>query len=285
MPAGHYYDPVLEENPHTVRAVITTAVFYCSLIVGQHIAAVKPFLRLHATSLPVSILARCAVVGGAAAMTQSLSYPLFNKFLSERKRVVSREKVRRALLTFCGYALIEQLTFPGVSPLKTSLPSSILTTGSYASVFGGAIPSSSSVASPYQRTLIQRMGRAHGCHHCGSRQLFGSGTYFIADHMPPTKLVDKMNKAFLRRLLRIEVAQSLMPQCLACFSMQGNAVKRHIHVPVFQYGPRLVYLAPLLATWLAENPYFGKHLKKLTNPLVDAIAEVEKEMKSRARQR
>lgn len=284
MPSTRY-DPVLEENPQTVRALVTTAVFYCSLMVGQHVSALRPLLQMHATSLPVSLLARFAVVGGAAAVTQSLSYPLIGKFLKDRKRVVAKERLRRGLLTVLGYAAIEQLTFPGVSPLKTSLASSILTTGSFASVFGGAIPSSSSVATPYQRTLIQRMGRVHGCHHCGSRQLFGSGAYFIADHMPPTKLVEKMNHSFLRRLLRLSVSQSLMPQCLGCFSLQGNAVKRHLHVPVFQNGPRLVYLAPLLAAWLAENPYFGKQLKKLTNPMVDVLAEVERETRERSRRR
>lgn len=170
-----------------------------------------------------------------------------------------------------SYAVLEQLCFPGVSPFKTALPSSVKTTGSYASSFGGSIPSTSAVATAYQRSLIQRIGRVHGCHHCGSRQLLRIGKHFIADHMPPTKLAEMHSRAAWRQLLKWPVVQQLRPQCLDCYSIQGAAVRKNIHVPVFQMLPRPMLLAPVLALWLVENPYFGKRLKKLTNPLVDSL--------------
>jgi hypothetical protein len=276
-----FHDPVFDDNPQTVKGIISTGFFYVSLLLGQRIFGTKQLLRLHVKSLPISLLFRIAVVGGAAATTQKFAYPLYNVFLHDKKRVVYKEKIRRGLLTVCSYLLLEQVMFPGVSPFKTALPSSVTTTGSYASMFGGAIPSTSSVATSYQRSLIQRMGRIHGCHHCGSRQIIGYGKYFIADHMPPTKLAELYSRQLWRRMLNLRVVQQLRPQCLDCFSVQGNAVRKNIHLAVFHYTPRLAVLSPLLATWLIENEYFGKKLRKLTNPLVASCVETYRELEEK----
>jgi hypothetical protein len=277
----HYYDPLFDENPQTVKALLTTVVFYGSYLLGHRIAGLRPFLALHSQSLPISMLARTAVVVTAATATQMYSYPLFSRFLRERRRVPKKEKVRRGILTVLSFAVLEQLAFPGVSIMKTALPSSVITTGSYAAVLGH-IPSTSSIATPYQRSLIQRLGSLHGCHHCGSRQLFSRGKYFIADHMPPSKLAKLANQSWWRRLLKLPVVQCLRPQCMDCFGVQGNAVMKNVHVPVFRHGPRLVLLAPLLGTWAVENAYFGKTAKKWTNPLVDAFIHLSRSVEEKS---
>ena len=273
------YSFIEENEPLLLRNAVSTALFYSSLTIGQSFLAMSPFLRLHATFVPASIAFRLALVCGAAGVTQQQTTPLLNTLMNERKRGLSlKEKVRRGMLTVSAFVVLEQLAHPLVSPLRTALPSSISTTGSFAPLVGGSIPSSSISTTPYQRTLIQSMGKARGCHHCGSRQLFNRSpnSFFIADHMPPTKIASQLNNRLWRRMLKMPVVQCLRPQCFSCFNVQGQAVKKGIHVPVFQRNPRLVIFAPALGAWLLENETFGKRVRRWTNPIVDAImSEVE----------
>lgn len=183
------------------------------------------------------------------------------------------------VLCFASFALLEQVSRLGVSPLRTSLPSSIRATGSFASCFG-SIPSFSAQATPYQRVLVQRLGRKFGCHHCGTRQLLSFGKSFIADHMPPTQIARLRNKALWRQLLNWPVQQVLRPQCESCCAIQGSAVRIGAHVAVYNLKPRLVILAPVLAVWLIENPYFGKSIKEHTNSMVDVCLDGYRGMKS-----
>ncbi len=128
--------------------------------------------------------------------------------------------VKQAVLGLSIFTLLERRAF------RTSIPSTLISTGVYAHTpvhWHRSLPSilkaTSEVASAAQRAIIQSLGRMHGCHHCGSRQL-GKSTYFIADHMPPTKQIREMNAAWYRRMLGISAKQQLLPQCQKCYSRQ-----------------------------------------------------------------
>lgn len=94
---------------------------------------------------------------------------------------------------------------------RTSFPSSSITLGAFVgpnNLYRRSVPSSSIVATDLQRKRIQELGRKYGCHQCGSKELFKLGfnqKIFIADHMPPSKFIKKLNKVWWRRLLKITV--------------------------------------------------------------------------------
>lgn len=56
---------------------------------------------------------------------------------------------------------------------------------------------------------MESLTRRFGCHQCANRQLL-TRKIFIADHMPPTKIVEQMNKKLWRRWLGIKVRPSLI---------------------------------------------------------------------------
>ena len=108
-----------------------------------------------------------------------------------------RETIYQTVIGFISYGLLERRNF------RTAIPSSVIATGVYAhtplhwrwSRMREVVVASSDVATTAERARIQALGRLHGCHHCGSRQLFSfsssrgllpSRSRFIADHMPPT---------------------------------------------------------------------------------------------------
>jgi len=112
-----------------------------------------------------------------------------------------KEILKATMAGLLLFAVLEQRSF------ATMLPSSILVKGAYAQGFfmnKFSIPSTSAVATSSQRLTIQKLGKAIGCHHCGSRQIFSKGS-FIADHMPPTKFANMMNGKWWRRLFNIMV--------------------------------------------------------------------------------
>jgi len=151
------------------------------------------------------------------------------------------------------YALFERRSF------RTALPSTLISTGSYAHTpvhWHRKLPSvllaTSEVASSAQRRIIQQLGKIHGCHHCGSRQLvsplvFNTSPNFIADHMPPTKLIKEKNVAWYRQMTGILAKQQLLPQCQTCFSRQGSAVKAGIDALAYHRPFRSWHLAPAAA--------------------------------------
>ena len=154
---------------------------------------------------------------------------------------------KQAFLSLFLYMLLERRVF------RTSLPSSLITTGVYASTpwhwhkrMPFVLAATGDVASAAQRMTIQKMGRIHGCHHCGSRQVLSSFN-FIADHMPPTKQVKDMNARWYRRMSGIEAQQQLLPQCNTCFTRQGGAVRSGTHALVYHMRLRIWHMAPALA--------------------------------------
>lgn len=154
-----------------------------------------------------SFLLGMTTVATSSVISQSiLSIGLFPYFKSVDffKPLEKKEVIRLSVVTTLIYSTL------GMSLCQSALPSSVITIGAFAKgrIFpyslSGAIPSTSAVATPNQRAKIQKYGKIFGCHHCGSRQLFGKKN-FIADHMPPTKNANEMNKARWRRWLGMEV--------------------------------------------------------------------------------
>jgi hypothetical protein len=160
-------------------------------------------LLFHKGSVIIGLL----IVGASSIASQtamsSLIYPYFNS-ISLFKPGTKHDVARVTVSTCSIYALV------GLNLFQTTLPSSVITLGAYAKgrnlpyPFSGSVQSTSPVATSLQRKKIQRLGLLYGCHHCGSRQLI-SRNRFIADHMPPTKQANEMNKAKWRKWFRMEV--------------------------------------------------------------------------------
>lgn len=114
--------------------------------------------------------------------------------------------MRRAYLGLGVFSLLEKKSF------LTALPSSVIALGVHAQqspLFQkGAVLSTSKVATPTQRQMIQILGNRHGCHQCGSRQFFSAKKGFIADHMPPTNFVERLNDVWWRKKFNIKVSLS-----------------------------------------------------------------------------
>ena len=111
--------------------------------------------------------------------------------------------MRRAYLGLGVFSLLEKRSF------LTALPSSVIALGVHAQqsplLQKGSVLSTNKVATSKQRQMIQILGNRHGCHQCGSRQIFASKKGFIADHMPPTNFVERLNNVWWRKKFNIKV--------------------------------------------------------------------------------
>lgn len=130
-------------------------------------------------------------------------WPSFIKSWTAKKstRSVRKEYLQRFCIGLSAYFLMEQAMF------RTSFPSSVIAPGVFSNalnLYTNSIPATSPIATEGERAKIQRLGKIHGCHQCGSRHLFTKET-FIADHMPPTKFAKEMNNRWWRKLFKIEV--------------------------------------------------------------------------------
>ena len=131
-------------------------------------------------------------------------WPAFIKdwTLKKSSRSVRKEYLQRFCIALSAYVILEQGMF------KTSFPSSVIAPGVFSNSFNmytNSIPATSAIATEGERAKIQRLGKLHGCHQCGSRHWFTKET-FIADHMPPTKFAKEMNNKWWRRFFKIEVS-------------------------------------------------------------------------------
>ncbi|CEL92176.1 unnamed protein product [Vitrella brassicaformis CCMP3155] len=73
---------------------------------------------------------------------------------------------------------------------------------------------------------IQSLGSVWGCHSCG--------TYtgpFVADHCPPTALVERARDRLWTRYMIGVPSQQLLPQCSRCSARQGEVVKDMMSQP------------------------------------------------------
>lgn len=110
------------------------------------------------------------------------------------------------LSTLCGAVVFRALG----GRFSSVLPSSLTRPGAFARE---GIPARGvQYATDSQRVFIQQLGRKHGCHSCGRR---GSSVKFVADHQPPSKLVEKSGQVGT-------IAQRFFPQCGRCANRQGG---------------------------------------------------------------
>jgi hypothetical protein len=170
--------------------------------------------------------------------------------LQQMKRSeVKKRYIRETCLGLLAFMAIEKGAF------RTAFPSSVLALGVFANHGNKRMRSiftDSPVATKAQRLTIQKLGKAHGCHHCGNRQWFKVKP-FIADHMPPTKFANEGNLKWYRSILNMKMEQRLWPQCQKCWLLQGSAVRQNLHIPIYHMKPRLFHLAPAIAFFLCTN--------------------------------
>lgn len=119
---------------------------------------------------------------------------------NRNKYGLSSDLLRRCMLGTVLYLFLEHGFY------KTVFPSNSSDYGVFVNTFRRkmniySIPVINVDASNSQRKQIQVLGRALGCHQCGSK----SGK-FIADHMPPTKIARELSTSMWRKLLSIKVS-------------------------------------------------------------------------------
>ena len=224
-------------------------------MVGMHAGKTLPLLA------SVGMLSTAATSAASFFVVDSV---VPDKRMKKKKLHYQRsDNIIKVLLSVGTFCLLERRF------LQTCYPSSLLTVGVYAHS-RGSISSTSEIATATQRTRIQHFGKRFGCHHCGNRQMLARktlGLNFIADHMPPTKIVKDMNAEWWRKLLKIKVGQRLFPQCQKCFQLQGMAVKNMIHKPIFHFTPRLQHLAPAVAYLIMKDDDLRESLIRKVMPV------------------
>lgn len=210
-------------------------------------------------------------------------FPVSSKLKPRQARI---NLIQNTLVGLSAFALLEGRLF------RTLLPSSVIAPGVFSPLaFKNmrSIPTIDPVATASQRLRIQKFGRRFGCHHCGTRQLF-SGASYIADHMPPTKIVLDINKKWWRRLLgmkvrmlpyviviahsthflHLQITQRLYPQCQSCFMLQGAAVRTNSHVLAYHNSLKLNHFAPALALILIDsNPDIKSFFARIAKDLYE----------------
>jgi hypothetical protein len=225
----------------------SVGLFYLSLLTFQRLAGVL----LHAGHpLPLVATAGFGMVSLSSGISQALAPVVAAELLDHhRLKLVPEDFARSSLLTVASFAALERNFF------QTALPSSIITRGVYARR-GGAVVATSEVATKVQRKWIQRMGKLHGCHHCGYRPLLNlqGRVKYIADHMPPTNRVHMEGKKMWRKMFKMtNIKQMLYPQCGKCCSIQASAARDLAHKPIFHFALRSWHFAPALALFLASQ--------------------------------
>ena len=116
----------------------------------------------------------------------------------------SKQKLRsfshRAIFNFLGiFLLMEQKSF------LTALPSSLSSKGLHA-VRSGKVLEIKPVEDEEQRETIRIYGKLFGCHQCGSKQFFENDEDFKVDKIPSTKIAEKINKSWWRKMFRMKVS-------------------------------------------------------------------------------
>lgn len=124
---------------------------------------------------------------------------------------------------------------------KHLIPSSLFRPGAFAR---GSLPATGTdYASQSQRDKLFRIGRRHGCHHCGKKLWNSSAMH--ADHIPPNGL-NTIKKQ----------AQSFFPQCLKCSSLQSNAVRTRTDTAVTGTLLRISSIwVPSNVLWFILGPF------------------------------
>ena len=256
---------------HDVKTCFTlSAAFW---ILQSQVQTLFGTVGMHAgKTLP--LLASVGILSTAA--TSAASFFVADNVIPDRRLKKKSTQYQRSdnivkiLLSVCTFCLFERRL------LQTCFPSSLLTVGVYAHS-RGSIASTSEIATAAQRTRIQYFGKRFGCHHCGNRQMLARktlGLNFIADHMPPTKIVKDMNSEWWRKLLSVKIGQRLYPQCQKCFQLQGMAVKNMIHKTIFHFTPSLQHLAPAVAFLIMKDDELRESLILKVKPITAFIENI-----------
>jgi hypothetical protein len=193
--------------------------------------------------------------GGVAAAS---SYIVVNNFTSayfkDRKRIQTTWDV----VYFAGKSLPSQedwefaipasgifsvLAFNGLfkGQFRSVVPSDLFKPGGFAR---GCVETELNVeVTVAQKNDVHYLGNAYGCHSCGTYAL-----QYIADHIPPTSMVNKG--------LTFGRTQKLYPHCGTCAIKQGAAVfhgKRTLVNPAFvQLRPEYIWL-PIPVAFTSSN--------------------------------
>lgn len=197
-------------------------------------------------------------------------------WLGAKDRMQRYEEIRTALVGVGAYGILERRSF------RTAIPSSVISVGVFAHTpwhwspkMRDVIAATGEVATSSQRAAVQKLGKLHGCHHCGSKQIFnlakGFPTNFIADHMPPTKYVNEANSEWYRKIFggMLRKRQQLLPQCQSCYSKQSAAVRKGVHKVIYHSQLRVWHLAPVLAMAACSNKDFRSVIDDNFGTLID----------------
>ncbi|KAL7502831.1 hypothetical protein ACHAWX_000537 [Stephanocyclus meneghinianus] len=162
------------------------------------------------------------------------------KYIFERedKLTKAEKKERRDVwFHFAGVCLLGLLTYKTLlrSHFASLSPSSYTARGSFARI-GIPAPSNFNYATSSQRSQLERIGRAWGCHTCGSRMLFSNlakrdwnKPRFHGDHIPPVSVAKQLNERWYRKKLGWKVSQKFYPQCRDCSNKQGGLLSKAIN--------------------------------------------------------
>ena len=173
----------------------------------------KPLCLTHGSSLAslcgcVSVLAAGCVASATAVRVLSLS----NRWKNVTPPMETAPSVEFDVPELVQSAVTSAILFRAFGGRFSSvLPSHLLRPGAFARDW---IPVRSSQATERQRHIIRELGKSHGCHSCGTRNV----KQFYADHQPPTKLFDKFHDN--------GTTQRLYPQCRKCSNLQGTLLSR-----------------------------------------------------------
>eukprot|EP01038_Epipyxis_sp_PR26KG_P005957 gene5957-8210_t len=235
------------------------------LTIGVTTTAINLGLSQYILDHPVRNIAQ-TLTSSSFINSNNMFYPILNKLQQVdgwNNHNQYESIVGSTLLGLSIYGILERKGF------QTAFPMNILKKG----VYGRSIPTQNIVATLNERMKIQELGKKFGCHQCGSKQRI-SAQKFIADHMPPTKIVKEMNSKWWRKILNIKIKQSLWPQCRKCFSIQGYAVRNNRHVPVYHQVIQLRHASPAIAYYLSQLSFIQNHLNDIITPIKIIIKDI-----------
>eukprot|EP01041_Mallomonas_annulata_P006602 gene6602-13367_t len=258
------------------KIVAPISLFWMSMSISQRIIGL-PLLCLIPGRRAMSSLTGLCIVGTSTLISE-IGYeklaPYFVKNHNKHKNNLTKAHlINRVYISIATYWLLNQGDL-----FHTALPSSVTKLGVFSKTHLGAyVKASSEKTTAIQRLKIQKLGKVFGCHHCGSRQIL-SGASFIADHMPPSAIVESMNNNPIRKFFHLQIDQKLWPQCQSCFKVQSTAVKQHLkglllwqsRPLIYHHALKLHHFTYLLTRIIGDND----EIKKILKPIVDLSVTV-----------
>ena len=149
-------------------------------------------------------------------------------------------------------ALFTMILFRGLGGRFTStLPSDARRMGAFAhEQEAWAMSTGTQYASSAERVTIRKIGKAFGCHTCGTRQ----PSRFIADHQPPNKWAKRENK--WRNKVSISYPSFRSSSLCSVRSVASHLLLASLVCALLQYP----WLGPLPQKYYAQCTQCGTHL-------------------------